>query len=159
MVEHVRSNVLLVLVVALGVLLSAACEPVDWPPDPGEVDPTGVLDAVSGGDGTVRVAGWATEFANFGVDWPPTKIMLTVNGGWMAQAFEANAPRPDVTAALYALGLDGFVHPGDPYGFDIAVPAAAGQVTVCVVALNQFRDELNTDHEHVLLGCRTVTVT
>ncbi len=154
----IRSAVLLALL-ATGALFAAACQPVSWPPDVGEVNPTGVLDSVSGGEGKVRVTGWVTEFANFGVDWPPTKVVLMINGEWVAQVFVANAARPDVTAALYALSLDGYVHPGHPYGFDITVPVEAGEVTVCVVALNQFRDEINTRHEHVLLGCGKVTVT
>ncbi len=158
MSSKLRSKVVPIVVVAFGALIAAACQPVDWPPGSG-ADPTGVLDSVSGGEGTVRVTGWAAEFANFGVMWPPTKIAVMVNGSWVAQVFEADAPRPDVTAALLAVGHPGFVRPGDPYGFDITVPAESGQVTVCVVALNQFRDALNTNHEHALLGCRTVTVT
>ena len=154
-----RYTVVLVLALALATLMAGACQPVHWPPVPGEVNPTGVLDSVSGDEGTVRVTGWVAEFADFGVLWPPTKIMLMVNGEWVPQAFEANAPRPDVTVALRALALDGFTRPGDPYGFDITVPADPGEVTVCVVAVNQFRDAINTNHDHVLMGCRTVTVT
>jgi hypothetical protein len=133
------------------------------------VNPTGVLDSVAGGAGEIRVSGWASEFANFGGMPTPTRIVVLVGSTWVPQVFVADRARPDVAVALHSIGQDGYIigfldgryqlRPDNPYGFDLTVPAEAGEATVCVTALNQFRDALNTYHEHVLLGCRTVTVT
>ena len=153
-------------------LIGADCEPVQWPPNAMNatgVNPTGVLDAVTGGTGEIRVTGWASEFANFGGMPNPTKIAVLVNSTWVPQVFVADRARPDVAVALHSIGQDGYIigsvdgniqlRPDNPYGFDFTVPAEAGEATVCVTALNQFRDALNTYNKHVLLGCRTVTVT
>ena len=87
-----------------------------------------------------------------------------VDGDWVAQAFKANQARPDVDQAILDVAtstrnatLLGFRQPGNAYGFDFTVNAAPGAASVCVVALNS--DWGNFGGQHVLLGCRTVTVT
>lgn len=154
-----RSAVAAALLVIVAMFAAAACEIVEFPPSRSEINPTGVLDSVTGGDGEVRVTGWASEFANFAAVSDPTRIMVMVDGNWVPEAFVADRARPDVTSALISIDQLGYVRPGDRYGFDITVPAGSGDMAVCVVALNQWRDELNTAFEHVLLGCEAVTVT
>ena len=49
------------------------------------------------------------------------------------------------------------------YGFDVTVPAPAGEASVCVAGINVFYAEWDGVHpglgDHVLFDCRRVTVT
>ena len=47
--------------------------------------------------------------------------------------------------------------PNNAYGFDVTVDASPGTQVLCVAALNP--DYGNFGGDHVLLGCRRVTVT
>jgi hypothetical protein len=151
-------------VVALLALLGAACRPVAAPGvEPW--NPTGNLESVVGGSGEVRIIGWASQwdlFVNDAVrDQGPVQIVVMVDGQWLKGTFPADNPRADVHWALGTSQLYQVMQEGMGYGFDFTVPAQPGEVTVCVVALNQNLDVLPFMAEagdHVLLGCRTVTV-
>ncbi len=151
-------------VVALLALLGAACRPVQAPGvEPW--NPTGNLESVVGVSGGVRITGWASQWDLFVNDaWRdqgPVQIVAMVNGQWVKGAFPADDPRADVHWVLGVNRLYQIMQDGMGYGFDFTVPAQSGEVTVCVVALNQNLDVFPASEvgEHVLLGCRTVTVT
>lgn len=169
----------LLALVALLALAGAACQPVAPLGAGSYADPVGSLDRVTGGPGTVRVTGWAAEWYHVPQDqweWQyhnsamgpqhgpaPTKIAVMVDGRWVPELFVADAARPDVDRAFLATGETDYRRPGSPYGFDATVPADHGKVSVCVVALNtMYRmatpENWHTGGDHVLLGCRTVTV-
>ena len=88
----------------------------------------------------------------------PVQIVAMVDGEWMKGAHPANLPRPDVDAAIVDMRLWNLRQGEMRYGFDFTVPAPRGQVTVCVVALNQNLDVAQGIGEHVVLGCPTVSV-
>ena len=67
-----------------------------------------------------------------------------INGVWAPGAFTANLPRTDV-AARYGRGAN--------FGYDVTLPAPAGALSVCVVALNVGRGQ------NTILGCNTTTAT
>jgi hypothetical protein len=159
--------------VCLLALLGSACQPVRsfWE---APQNPTGHLDLVEGGNGEVRVAGWATQIPPVGTDdvlrpQKTTQIVVLVGGQWAQGAVSANLPRPDVEAAIGTNKWFGaYTQPNMGYGFDFTKPAPKGEVVVCVAALNPFMGEepVPADwgldwgpRDHVLLGCRTVTVT
>jgi hypothetical protein len=157
---------LLAALVAAIVMLGTACQPVP-PIGQNMFIPVGWLDSVTGSAGEVRVSGWAAEWNRF-IDetWvvpEPTKIMVMVNGNWVLQIFRTDTPRLDVQQVFIDQALWGYVvgRPDADYGFDITVPAPAGQASVCVVALDQWRwlgFPLSAASDDVVLGCRTVTV-
>lgn len=161
--------VLSAAIVALLALFGTACRAVA-PPGAEPQDPTGYLDLVEGGNDQVRIAGWATQWAPFGDSMNrqrPALIVVMVNGEWVQGAVAATDPRPDVQQFLWDIRLLGpMMQPNAGYGFDFTKPAPEGEATVCVVALNQFMDFWGPfggwggsgPPEHVLLGCRTVTV-
>ena len=157
-------------ILALLALFGTACRAVQ-PPGVEPQDPTGVLDFVAGGNDEVRIAGWATQWVPWG-DPPnlqrPAQIVVMLNGEWLTGAVAATNPRPDVQQYLWDIRrLGPMMQPNAGYGFDFTKPAPKGEATVCVVALNQCMDEWGPygawggsgPPEHVLLGCRTVTVT
>ncbi len=164
----VRRRGVVAAVVALMALSGAACRLVQ-PPGVEPQDPTGGLELVEGGEGQVRVAGWATQYPPAGDNGQQrtTQIVVLVEGQWAPGAVPADDPRPDIEAVLVATGLLQFRQPDMGYGFDVTKPAPEGDVTVCVIALNQFIAEWGPygawggsgPPEHVLLGCRTVEVT
>ncbi len=154
-------------VLGLLALMGTACRPVQLP-GVYPWDPTGSLESVVGGNGEVRVVGWASQWDLFvdgddARDQGPVQIVININGEWVEGAFPASDPRADVDTLLVAQGLWQIRQDAMGYGFDVTVPAAAGETTVCVAALNQNLDVLDAlgpgIGDHVLLGCRTVTVT
>jgi hypothetical protein len=100
------------------------------------VGTTGSLDVVTGGPGTVTVAGWALD-PRTGSD--PTAVHVYVDRTGVA--LPADGSRPDV-GAVYPLA-------GDGHGFAATVAAAAGPHQVCVFAIGA---------PNVQLGCVGVTV-
>lgn len=156
-------------IVAIVALLGTACRAVA-PPGAEPQDPTGHLDLVEGAKGEVRIAGWATQWAPYGDSanrQRPTQIVVMFNGEWVPGAIAATRPRPDVQQFLQDAKLLGpMMQPNMGYGFDFTKPAPKGEVTACVVAVNQFMDFWppvgawggSGGPEHVLFGCRTVTV-
>ena len=161
--SKIRRIGLTLSVVALLALLGAACRPVQ-PPGVETGNPTGNLEAVVGGSGEVRIMGWASQWDLFineaWRDQGPVQIVVMVDGQWVKGAFPADDPRADVHWALGTSQLYQVMQEGMGYGFDFTVPAQPGEVTVCVAALNQNLDVpwVALSGDHVLLGCRTVTV-
>lgn len=126
------------LALALMAGLLGACE---LAPVPGTShSPSGYVDVVTGGADSVRVQGWTS-------DWDtrnPIDIVVLINGVWAPGVFTANLPRTDV-AARYGRGAN--------FGYDVTLPAPAGALSVCVVALNVLRGQ------NTILGCATTTAT
>jgi hypothetical protein len=153
-------------ILAVVALVGSACRPVE-PPGVAPWDPTGYLESVRGGRGTVTVTGWATQWdlhvgPNGAMrDQGPVLIAVLVDGEWAQGLFPADEPRPDVDRVVIRTAWN-LRQPNMGYGFDITVPADPGKTGVCVSALNQNLDVLDKIFEgvgdHVLLGCRTVTV-
>ncbi len=121
---------------------------------------------MTAGNGSVTISGWAANgpVGPYAQPAGPNNIVVMVDGDWVAQASKSDQARPDVDQAILDVTtsnrnatLLGFRQPGNAYGFDFTVKAAPGATSVCVVALNS--DWGNFFGEHVLLGCRTVTVT
>ena len=151
-------------IVALLALVGASCRPVQAPGVEIQ-NPTGRLEAVVGGSGVVRVTGWASQWDLFvdGAfrDQGPVLVVVNVNGQWVKGAFPADDTRTDVHWWLGVAGFQQIMQDDMGYGFDVTVPAPKGSATVCVAALNQNLDlEIvrQIGGDHVLLGCRTVTV-
>ena len=150
--------------VALLALVGAACQPVK-PPGQDVFNPTGNLESVVGGSAEVRISGWASQWDLFVNDAPrdqgPVQIVVNLNGKWVKGTFPADDPRMDVHWFLGVNGFGPIMQEDMGYGFDFTVPAEPGRATVCVAAINQNLDlELvrSVGGDHVLLGCRTVTV-
>ena len=126
------------LALALMAGLLGACE---LAPAPGTShSPSGYVDSATGGADSVRVQGWTS-------DWDtrnPIDIVVMINGVWAPGVFTANLPRTDV-AARYGRGAN--------FGYDVTLPAPAGALSVCVVALNVGRGD------NTILGCATTTAT
>ena len=100
--------------------------------------PTGSLDQVVGGTGSVDVAGWS-------IDWntgAPIEVHLSVDGAILPVV--ADGARPDVGAAFDLWGPD--------HGFTATLGAAPGTRTVCAWGIDA------NGGTNTLLGCRTVTV-
>ena len=95
---------------------------------------------VTGGADSVRVQGWTSDWNTLN----PIDIVVMINGVWAPGVFTANLPRTDV-AARYGRGAN--------FGYDVTLPAPAGALSVCVVALNVGRGE------NTILGCATTTAT
>ncbi|MFC5940395.1 fibronectin type III domain-containing protein [Micromonospora harpali] len=101
-------------------------------------DPFGSFDELAPGPSGLRVRGWVID--------PDTASPLTVSvrvNGRLHTALVASTTRTDVAASYPAYGGD--------HGFDLLVPAARGDHTVCVTALNA---GVGVD---TALPCRTVT--
>ena len=121
-----------IVAVAATAMLLAACEAA---PSPGtSSSPSGYVDSVVGGEGSVRVQGWASDWNTLN----SIKVVFMVNGEWVKQIFTADTSRPD---------LDRKYSRGANFGFDQTLTVPAGAVTVCAVALNVGRGE------NTLLGC------
>lgn len=101
--------------------------------------PFGSFDLASGGDDTIRVAGWALDPDTAA----PIDVHVYLDGANIAH-FSASTSRPDVGAA--------FPTAGSQHGFDTTLPAPAGTHEVCVWAIN------SPAGDNPRLGCRTVTV-
>ena len=126
------------LALALMAGLLAACE---LAPAPGTSNsPSGYVDVVTGGADSVRVQGWTSDWNTRN----PIDVVVMINGVWAPGVFTANLPRTDV-AARYGRGAN--------FGYDVTLPAPAGALSVCVVALNVGRGE------NTVLGCNTTTAT
>ena len=118
--------------------LLGACE---LAPAPGTSNsPSGYVDVVTGGADSVRVQGWTSDWNTLN----PIDIVVMINGVWAPGVFTANLPRTDV-AARYGRGAN--------FGYDVTLPAPAGALSVCVVALNVGRGQ------NTILGCATTTAT
>ena len=118
--------------------LLGACE---LAPAPGTSNsPSGYVDVVTGGADSVRVQGWTSDWNTLN----PIDVVVLINGVWAPGAFTANLPRTDV-AARYGRGAN--------FGYDVTLPAPAGALSVCVVALNVGRGQ------NTILGCNTTTAT
>jgi hypothetical protein len=128
-----RMSIAVVAIAATAVLL-ASCE---LAPAPGtSSSPSGYVDSVTGGEGSVRVQGWASDWNTLN----PIKVVFMVNGEWVKQIFTADTSRPDLERK-YSRGAN--------FGFDETLSVPAGAVTVCAVALNVGRGE------DAILGCST----
>ena len=126
------------LALALMAGLLGACE---LAPAPGTSNsPSGYVDVVTGGADSVRVQGWTSDWNTLN----PIDIVVMINGVWAPGVFTANLPRTDV-AARYGRGAN--------FGYDVTLPAPAGALSVCVVALNVGRGQ------NTILGCNTTTAT
>ena len=102
--------------------------------------PVGDLNSVTVTQGQARLQGWALD-----QDTPdPIAVHVYVNGAWAGQT-TANLTRADVGTAYPAAGPD--------HGFDVTVPLAAGENTVCVYGIDSVAGSTNPE-----LGCRRVTV-
>jgi hypothetical protein len=136
-----------------------------------------VLDDVTGGNGTIRVTGWAAD--NWGSPGPPLSartpatIVAVLNGQWVSQAFPANGARPDVGAVFDANpDFVMFRQSGHTYGFDFTLAAPPGSAAVCVGAVNSaYPDTIMSLEEalarglhpsarsdHSFIGCASTTV-
>ena len=111
------------------------------------------------------MAGWATQYPPFSdagrYEQRTTQIVVWIDGEWAQGAVPADDPRADVEAVVVSdPQLWAWRQPNQGYGFDFTKPADPGEVTVCVAALNQNLDVpwVALAGDHVLLGCRTVTV-
>ncbi|HEV7948747.1 MAG TPA: hypothetical protein VGP24_03165, partial [Glaciihabitans sp.] len=101
--------------------------------------PTGHVDTVRSGTGSITVSGWALDRDT--KDSVSVHIYIDKAG----TAFTANKSRPDIAKAN-----SGF---GDRHGFQEILSATAGKHDVCVYAINKAGSGGNP-----LLGCKTVTV-
>lgn len=102
--------------------------------------PIGSLDVVTGGPGTVRIAGWAID--------PDTSAPIPVHlyvDGVQRVAPMADKARPDVASAFPAHGA--------AHGFDVVISADGGRRSVCAWGIDSSGAGVNT-----LLGCRDVAV-
>ncbi|MEI7888134.1 MAG: hypothetical protein WCJ04_12145, partial [Actinomycetes bacterium] len=127
-----------IVAIAATAMLLASCEAA---PAPGtSSSPSGYVDSVVGGEGSVRVQGWASDWNTLN----PIKVVFLVNGEWVKQIFTADTSRPDVDRK-YARGAN--------FGFDETLSVPAGAVSVCAVALNVGRGE------DTILGCATANST
>lgn len=99
----------------------------------------GSIDTTASTWNSVSLAGWALD--------PDTTAPIQVHvylDGQDVLASTADIPRPDVGAAFGK---------GDNHGFSLAIPARAGNHTLCVYAIDSVAGGPNPQ-----LGCRTVTV-
>ncbi len=174
-------GVLLMAFMALA-LVAAACHSVGTGGPSAPNHPIGVLESVSGLNGTVRVTGWATDnwsglgnglVAPAGPRVPAT-VVAVLNGSWVPSAFTAAGVRPDVGAILDSNSVFArYRQPGNAYGFDFTLTAPPGPATVCVGAVNSAYPNqtmtaeqaaaqgrgLGTYADHSFIGCASTTVT
>ncbi len=104
--------------------------------------PIGALDAVSGTSGSLHLLGWAAD--------PDTSAPIVVHvyvDGSFVKAAPADGQRPDVAAALPALGAQ--------HGYDVAVAMPSiGTHDICVYGINA----AGTPGDNDLLACRKVSI-
>ncbi len=108
-----------------------------------DASPFGVLDVVSGGQGTISVSGWAIDPDAAG----PVMVHVYVYSSLVesvSYATLADRPRPDV-AAVFGGGAN--------RGFAATYATGAGPRAACAYAIN------SNQGSTTLLGCRLVTVT
>ena len=170
-------TVLLFALLAL-MLIGAGCHPVGTGGPSAPNHPIGVLDGVTGGNGTVRVTGWAAD--NWSSAGPPLSartpatIVAVLNGQWVTRAFTAGGARPDV-GAIFDSNPDfaAFRQTGHTYGFDFTLAAPPGPATVCVGAVNSafpnmvmsLEDAIarglhpSARADHSFIGCASTAVT
>ncbi len=103
------------------------------------VDPFGSLDAVTGGAGSLSVAGWAIDPDSAA----PIGVHVYVDGAFASVGI-ANLQRTDVGAA--------FPDYGPTHAFYLVLPASPGTHQVCAYGLNV------ASGSNGVLGCRTATV-
>ena len=126
------------LALALMAGLLGACE---LAPAPGTShSPSGYVDVVAGAADSVRIEGWTSDWDTLN----PIDVVFMINGVWAPGVFTASLPRADV-AARYGRGAN--------FGFDVTLPATAGALSVCAVALNV------GPGQNTILGCDTTTAT
>ncbi|OII38586.1 hypothetical protein BIU98_13095 [Curtobacterium sp. MMLR14_010] len=102
--------------------------------------PTGAIDTVRAGLGTVTVRGWAVDRAKSAVS---TSVRVTI-GGRVAGTVPATTARADVNRHLGVRGK---------HGYSGSVTSAKyGKQSVCITALSLTRGK------DVALGCRTVSI-
>jgi hypothetical protein len=102
-------------------------------------NPFGFLDEVSPGPSGLHIRGWAID--------PDTTNPIAVHvymDGAFVTGTTASANRPDVGAAYPGYG--------SAHGYDLTVPGAPGQHTICTYGINVGMGTVNTQ-----LGCKTVT--
>ena len=168
--------------VAVLSLVAAGCHPVGSGGPSSPNHPIGVLESVVGGNGNVRIVGWATDnwsglghgLAPAAGPRVPATVVVVLNGQWVSQAFIASGPRSDVGAVLATnAAFERYRQPGDAYGFDFTLPAPPGPTTVCVGAVNSAYPGqvmtaeqaaaagrgLGTYADHSFIGCASTTVT
>lgn len=104
-------------------------------------NPTGSLDSVTAGIGSVTLSGWG-----FDIDTLASLQVHVYVDGQFKGSFPANTYRPDVAA----------VHPlmGDHRGFGVVVPVGGGPHVVCAFGINTG----TYGYKNTVLGCRSVTV-
>lgn len=102
-------------------------------------DPWGAFDSVSGGKGTLTVAGWAQDPNTTN----PVNLHVYVDGV-MAGSTTTNRARADIEAKY---------HRGLSYGYKATFTASPGKHDVCVYAINV---GAGTNNTHI--GCKSVTV-
>lgn len=103
-------------------------------------EPFGALNVVEGGDGTIRVTGWAVANS----DYQRAGFRIFVDDQ-LAQHGVATLPRPDVQLAYPAFGRD--------TGIDVTVNAQPGKRLVCLWGVDR------RNGRQALIGMREVTVT
>jgi hypothetical protein len=107
--------------------------------------PFGSLDVVGQVPGGVRVAGWVIDPDAAG----PSPVHVYVDGAFAVETV-ADHERPDVAAA--------FPGTGTVHGFDVVVPAAPGERTLCAYAINTDEQGARDPALNRLLACRATTV-
>ncbi|HST47192.1 fibronectin type III domain-containing protein [Jatrophihabitans sp.] len=136
-----RTAVTGVVALVLGLLIPVAALAPTAAAIPGS-NPIGVLDtvAVRGSDGTITISGWTAD-----QDDPldPLRVEIYDNGRY-ATAVIAQAPRPDVSVAIPAIGPN--------HGFTVSYAGKTGLHQVCALALN------HVGGSNTQLGCRSVRV-
>ena len=102
--------------------------------------PIGAFDSATRSPNGIRVVGWAIDLD----DVNPIDVHFYVDGAYVGQT-TANSPRPDVGGVYPSYGAN--------HGFDMEVPAVAGDRRVTVYAINRAAGA-----PYVSLGTLTVRV-
>jgi hypothetical protein len=102
--------------------------------------PIGAFDSATRSPNGVRVVGWALDLD----DTNPIEVHFYVDGAYVGQT-TANGPRPDVGGVYPSYGAN--------HGFDMEIPALAGDRRVTVYAINRAAGA-----PYVSLGTLTVRV-
>ena len=107
--------------------------------------PVGAVDVVARVPGGVRVAGWALDG-----DVPDQSVDVHLYGSWWGHnAGPADAPRPDVAAALPPASA--------ARGYDVVLDLAEGPQRICAFGID--RSTIGLPGVAGGLGCRTIDVT
>jgi hypothetical protein len=116
------------------------CDKTQYRGECGGAPPIGVLDAVSVGNSSINLKGWAWDRDTTGV------VPIHVYVGAQGNATSTGLSRPDVSSVISGA-------PGNT-GFDFTAPASLGPQRICVYAIDVAGNLGNP-----LLGCRDVVVT